>query len=101
MYKLIFAVALLAVFVSANVLPKANPAECSVCEYAVTYLEKQIEANATTSAIVAELEKVCTYAPTSLKQTCDTLIEMYAPQIIYQLINKETPEAICKALSIC
>merc|ERR1739836_5101 len=101
MLKYAIAVVVFAAFISANVLPRANPVECSVCEYAVKYLESELEANATTSSIAKALENVCTLAPTSLQSVCDNLIEQYTPQIIFQLISRETPEAVCKAIQVC
>lgn len=100
MLKSLIAILILAAFVSANINFKAGP-ECVACEYAVTYLEKQISNNATSTEIVAALEKVCDIAPASFKQSCDSLIEEYAPTILYLLIKAATPEAVCKAIKAC
>ena len=51
--------------------------------------------------IEADLEKVCSYLPSSYKSTCDLLVEQYTPQIIDLLVNDVSPKDICTELGLC
>jgi cathepsin B len=75
--------------------------ECTVCEYALGWVEKEIAGNYTESKIEGALEKVCGLLPKSYTSMCDTLIESYTPELINFILEKESPDVICKLLKVC
>lgn len=78
-----------------------NGLECTICEYALGWVEKEIAGNYTVSKIEGALEKVCGLLPKSYTSLCDNLVESYTPEIINFIIQKESPDVICKLLKVC
>lgn len=75
--------------------------ECTVCEYALGWVEKEIAGNFTVSKIEGALEKVCGILPKSYTSLCDNLVESYTPEIINFILQKESPDVICKMIGLC
>ena len=75
---------------------------CTVCEYAVKFIDYEISQNKTQEAILATLDKVCKIAPSSLQAQCNSVINTYGPVII-QLLLTEAADAdkICKLIKLC
>ncbi|CAF1045581.1 unnamed protein product [Rotaria magnacalcarata] len=79
----------------------ANPVECALCKYIISYVDAVIQNNKSEAAIVAALEKVCTILPSSLHDKCKQFIDTYSTALV-QLIEKYgTPEQVCDALKLC
>lgn len=78
-----------------------NDLLCPLCEYVVKIVEDLIQGNRSVSAIEAALEKVCNFLPSSLRGTCDSFVEEYAPALIELLVRAEPPEKICAQIGAC
>ncbi|EFA85209.1 hypothetical protein PPL_02209 [Heterostelium album PN500] len=74
---------------------------CAICTYIVSTAESYLASNATESEIIAALENDCNSIGNALSEMCKSLVAEYAPQIIQQLVNKQTPSQICGELNIC
>ena len=74
---------------------------CTICEFAISKVEQELQANATEAEIIATVEKICDILPATVKDQCKTLIESEGPQIINLLISKANPETICTAIGLC
>jgi len=79
----------------------ANPVECSICKYVVSFIDTVIENNKTEAAIEAALEKVCSILPKALNDSCVGFVVSYGPLIVQLLEKYGTPELVCDALSLC
>lgn len=75
--------------------------ECSICEYALGWVEKEIAGNYTVSKIEDALDKVCSILPKTYRGLCDQLIETYTPELIDFIIQKESPDVICELIKVC
>ncbi|XP_065054357.1 prosaposin-like [Rhopilema esculentum] len=80
--------------------PKSS-ALCIVCEFAMTELDKVIGSESTEEKIISEVEKLCSYLPSTIKTECDALISEYGKEIIKMLVNKMKPKEICTAIKLC
>ena len=78
-----------------------NNIECSLCEYALEWVEKEIAGNYTESKIESALNKVCSLLPKSYDSMCENLVNNYTPEIINYIIQKESPDVICSQLGVC
>ena len=80
-----------------------NSAECSLCEYVVTYLDAVLQNNKSEAAIVAALEKVCAaLCPgLSLQAQCTKFVDTYGPILAQLLAKYATPDQVCNALKVC
>lgn len=74
---------------------------CTICEFAITEIEKELSNNSTEAQIIAAVEKVCDILPSTVKDECKQLIEQEGPQIINLLINKADPKTVCTTLRLC
>ncbi|KNC50604.1 saposin A [Thecamonas trahens ATCC 50062] len=73
--------------------------ECSLCELVAKAVEGYLAKNNTQAQIVAELEKLCAMTP--WKDSCDSIVEEYLPQIIQAIEDNETPEQLCTTIGLC
>jgi len=78
-----------------------NSGGCALCEFVVSKLEGWIGENSTEAEIINAVENVCTVIPSTLRSQCVNLIEAYGDEMIQMFLNKETPDVICKQLSLC
>ncbi len=72
-------------------------AYCGVCEFAVSSLEKY----ANSSEIEAAALKLCKKVPAQYEQICDTIILMYLPNIIENILAKYPPHKVCCMITLC
>ncbi|KAN0050104.1 hypothetical protein ACTA71_003205 [Dictyostelium dimigraforme] len=81
---------------------KATPTECEACQIVIGYVENLVlHSNKTQDEIEKELDKICNMVSPHYKPTCDSIVAVYTTQIIQLIINKETPDLICKEIKIC
>ena len=78
-----------------------NSAECSLCEYVVTYLDAVLQNNKSEAAIVAALEKVCQIMPGVIPSECTKFVDTYGPILAQLLAKYATPDQVCNALKVC
>jgi saposin len=74
---------------------------CEVCKYVLGEISKYITENSTESQIVHTVEKICSHLPLTVKNTCDTFIELYGTSIIVILVNKYPADQICALVGVC
>jgi hypothetical protein len=79
---------------------RVGSAQCDLCEFAMTWIEKKVASNSTEANIIAELEKVCKVVG-ELEATCDSMIQNYFPLLVQMLLGKETPQVICSTIKMC
>lgn len=72
---------------------------CGICQYAIASLEQYV--NSTESQIEQEALKLCKKLPAQYEQLCDTMVLMYLPNIIDQLLANEPPHKACCQLTLC
>ena len=81
--------------------PQVGGELCTICEYAITTIEKELSNNATEAEIIATVEKICDILPSTVKDECKQLVEEEGPQIIQLLVEKADPQTVCSALKLC
>ncbi|KAN0032187.1 hypothetical protein ACTFIV_006064 [Dictyostelium citrinum] len=81
---------------------KANPTECEACQVVIGYVENLVlHSNKTQDEIEKELDKLCNMVSPRYKPTCDSIVSVYTTEIIQLILNKETPDLICKEIKVC
>jgi len=75
--------------------------ECTLCLYVAQIVDSMLKQNKTEEEIVKELEKICTYFPTSLKNQCNAFLDEYGPYVIQLLAADLDPQQTCTALKLC
>merc|ERR1712065_63779 len=90
--------------------PKAAPkvaaapigeTECTLCEFAVNFVETKLNESSTQTEIETELGKVCKLLPGDLGSTCVAIVDNYLPAIIEHIENDFPPATACAALGLC
>eukprot|EP00112_Aurelia_sp_Birch-Aquarium-sp1_P011181 Seg2355.4 transcript_id=Seg2355.4/GoldUCD/mRNA.D3Y31 product=Prosaposin protein_id=Seg2355.4/GoldUCD/D3Y31 len=77
----------------------ASSTECSLCTFAVQYVDSYLKNKKTQAEITTEMKKVCSFLGT-YKDECNALISAYLPLMI-EYLTTMTPDQICKKLSLC
>ncbi|KAM9983186.1 hypothetical protein ACTFIZ_005799 [Dictyostelium cf. discoideum] len=81
---------------------KTNPTECEACQIVIGYVENLVlHSNKTQGEIEKELDKLCNMVSPRYKPTCDSIVSVYTTEIIQLILNKETPDLICKEIKVC
>jgi saposin len=85
----------------ASALIKAAPNDdCAVCKEVVGALDSALEDNSTVTAIVSEIEKVCSdLGP--LEGVCKDFVDKEAPRVIDYLVGELNPDTVCKDIGLC
>jgi len=78
----------------------ASP-QCILCEFIMKELDDLIGQNATEEQIIAALEKVCSFLPSSIRASCDDFVKTYGKAIIEMLVQELDPSVICTTLGLC
>lgn len=78
-----------------------NELTCTVCQYAVQFLDYELKNNKTEEAIVSALDKVCKIAPQALRAQCDAFINEYGLYFVELLIQFADPSKVCQAVKLC
>jgi len=76
-------------------------ASCTVCEYAMGYLDSKLESKPVEQEIEGLVEDLCNDLPAVIKNECDALITEYGDNIIRLVIDQFQPATICKELKLC
>jgi saposin len=73
--------------------------ECSLCELAISEVERLVATNQSVSYIESELDSFCSHF--SFRNTCVSLVSEYTPYVINLLEQKETPQQVCSQIGLC
>merc|ERR1719317_1103884 len=74
---------------------------CELCLTLAKQLDDMIDDSTTQAEIEQALDSVCELLPSNLKDTCDTLVAQYTPQLIDLLLQQVTPKKLCAELQLC
>lgn len=72
---------------------------CAGCTIIVGLVEQMAELY--NHSVVEAMDKLCGYLPTELHGACRLAIETYGPAVIELLEQRETPDIVCHAISLC
>lgn len=78
----------------------AGKEECLYCQYSMELVHSLLDMNGTKDAIILGLDDVCHTLPSNWRNTCDSIVELYADSFITQL-QKQNLSEVCSMLSIC
>ena len=72
---------------------------CAVCTVLVGLMQQLAEIHNT--SVSQALQMFCHYLPDQAQEVCTEAVEALAPELIELLDQRETPDVICNAASIC
>jgi len=78
-----------------------NPVYCTLCEYAVQFIDVELKKNSTETTVVEILEKTCTIVPEALKKECNSIVDTYGIYLVQLLIEMADPLKVCEAIKLC
>jgi len=78
-----------------------NSVACTVCQFVIAQVQKEIGNNATEEKIKKALNKVCDAIPSVFKAQCKAFVQEYTPILIKELMKKTNPQQVCKAIGVC
>ncbi len=80
---------------------QGNPLFCTMCQYALQFLDMELKKNSTEQAMIHALDEVCKIAPASSQKECQALINNYGIYLIELLIQFADPLKVCEAITLC
>jgi len=89
------------VFNPVSSVTAVNPIYCTLCEYAVQFIDVELKKNATETNIVDILEKTCKVVPEALKKECSSIVDTYGIYLVQLLIELADPLKVCEAIQLC
>ena len=91
-----------------DVVPTVDPAVdsdlgCTVCKYLMKILQNFITGDETAEQLEQLLHKACGYLPNSLERQCNSLIDVFGPQLVQWIIQNGVKhlDEFCVAVDIC
>jgi hypothetical protein len=92
----------LAVLLALTSSATAQSTQCSICQFAVQYVDGFLQQNLTETQIIALLQAVCNLAPQGAFRTeCDNLAQTYVPALINAIVNGVSPQEVCSVVGLC
>ncbi|KAJ8022464.1 Prosaposin [Holothuria leucospilota] len=74
---------------------------CTVCEFAMTELDKLILDQSTIADVEAALDKLCSLLPSTLSDSCQSFVDTYTETIVQLIVKEVSPKLICRAIGVC
>lgn len=78
-----------------------EPKYCVICEYAMHYIDMELESKSTKKEIERAVYGVCKHMPSSVTKKCDMFIVKFADVVIDIITKGTTPKAVCKVMGLC
>ncbi|XP_059612395.1 uncharacterized protein LOC132258881 [Phlebotomus argentipes] len=80
--------------------PSQRDNQCTLCQFIIQQLEKDLMNNKTEEEVKEAIENVCRKLPAKLAQPCNQFIERYT-EIILSILATAPPSEVCKKLGLC
>uniref|UniRef100_A0A023G3H6 Putative prosaposin n=1 Tax=Amblyomma triste TaxID=251400 RepID=A0A023G3H6_AMBTT len=75
--------------------------ECTLCQYALHFIQNELVDNATESQVEAILEHFCAKLPDELANECKAFVDEYGPAIMVLIAQEIDPSIVCVAIKAC
>lgn len=85
----------------AKKLERQDQVYCTVCQYAMQFLDVELKKNATEQAMVNALAGACKVAPETTQDKCVNLVDTYGIYLIELLIQLADPLKVCELIKLC
>ncbi|XP_050459796.1 prosaposin isoform X1 [Cataglyphis hispanica] len=74
---------------------------CTICEFAMQYIDKVIRKNKTRDEIEKAVHGVCNHLPKTVAKDCNQFVDEYADAVISILADDVSPKEACTLLGLC
>ncbi|XP_070151642.1 prosaposin [Polyergus mexicanus] len=74
---------------------------CTICEFAMQYIDKVIRKNKTRDEIEKAVHGVCNHLPKTVAKDCNQFVDEYADALISILAEDVSPKEACTLLGLC
>lgn len=78
-----------------------NDGVCTICEFAMQYIDKVIGNKKTRDEIEKAVHSVCNHLPKTVAQDCNKFVDEYADAVISILSEDVSPKEACALLGLC
>uniref|UniRef100_A0A1E1X7J6 Putative saposin n=1 Tax=Amblyomma aureolatum TaxID=187763 RepID=A0A1E1X7J6_9ACAR len=75
--------------------------ECTLCQYALHFIQNELVDNSTETQVEAVLENLCTKLPVGLAKECKAFVDEYGPAIMVLIAQEIDPSIVCVAIKAC
>nr|CAB3260857.1 uncharacterized protein LOC100176110 [Phallusia mammillata] len=74
---------------------------CALCKIVIHELDKMLQGNTTEAAVVAALDKVCSFLSEDISEECKKFVNTYGEEVIDMIINEVESGLICTKIALC
>lgn len=74
---------------------------CTICEFAMRYIDKVIGNEKNRNAIEKAVHDVCNHLPKTVAKDCNQFVDQYADALISILAEDVSPKEACTLLGLC
>lgn len=85
----------------AKKIERKDQVYCTVCQYAMQFLDVELKKNSTEQAMVQALAGACKLAPETTQDKCINMINTYGIYLIELLIQFADPLKVCELIKLC
>lgn len=78
-----------------------NDGVCTICEFAMQYIDKVIGNKKTRDEIEKVVHNVCNHLPKTVAEDCNKFVDEYADAVISILSEDVSPKEACALLGLC
>lgn len=78
-----------------------NDGVCTICEFAMRYIDKVIINKKNRNEIEKVVHDVCNHLPKTVAKDCNQFVDEYADAVISILADDVSPQEACSLLGLC
>jgi hypothetical protein len=82
-----------------QIIPKANPLSCGICQGVIQVIESQVQGNWTVDKIDAAIMRVCDRL--KVGSWCQANILPKIPEVLQMIAQRAAPQAVCAKIKLC
>ncbi|BES88025.1 SAPA [Nesidiocoris tenuis] len=80
---------------------RSDPHKCTLCEFVMSKLAKEIADKKTEEEIKHALYSICSHMPKTVSSQCKQFVATYGDLVLNLLIQEVSPKVICTELGLC
>eukprot|EP00051_Salpingoeca_urceolata_P017872 m.246697 g.246697 ORF g.246697 m.246697 type:complete len:217 (+) comp19068_c1_seq1:1142-1792(+) len=84
-----------------DVSASSGGVECTLCEFVMKEIDSELSKNSTVAEIEKVVDEVCDLLPSSIRSSCENLVDEYGPKIVQLIVQGLDPAQICTDLGLC
>ncbi|CAK9829953.1 PSAP [Anthophora retusa] len=86
---------------SSEISPDTESIECSLCEFAVHFIEKELGSERGKNKVESVVHGVCKHLPKTVSRKCNKLVDKHAATVVDLIIKNVSTKLLCTTIGLC